>query len=294
MTNNSEEINKIIYMTYKKKVPDIVLNRWGLLNKEYKMELSLDCDCVNFLRQNFNNYIVELFLKIPEGMYKADLWRLCKLYICGGVYADVDLVPYLDIDKLDNDVTFYSCLSINNNSIFQAFMINYKPKSPLILHFLMSFLLNTPYNYRNGPTYDMYNCIAHNLNNIEISPEKKYNIEEVKIMVNIGTSETNMKYINLHFFPEDVDYSIKIIENYHNNTFKFIIKNNILTVQKLDNDTGWNDNISVDICIKSKETIFLFKEKSGPNDNWITSYVTLNNIKILDSRDLNYYNNKGW
>ena len=48
------------------------------------------------------------------------------------------------------------------------------------------------------------------------------------------------------------------------------------------------------VCIKSKETIFLFKEKPGPNNNWITSYVTLNNIKILDSRDLNYYNNKGW
>jgi hypothetical protein len=35
----------------------------------------LDYDCVNFLRQNFNNYIVELFLKIPEGNSEYGLIR---------------------------------------------------------------------------------------------------------------------------------------------------------------------------------------------------------------------------
>ena len=136
--NNNDLVNKTIYMTYKKEIPDIVFNRWKLLNKEYKMELSLDHDCIHFLKQHFNDYIAELFSKIPRGMYKADLWRLCKLYICGGVYADVDLVPYLDMDKLDKDITFYSCLGINGTSIFQAFMLNYKPKSPLILQFIIS------------------------------------------------------------------------------------------------------------------------------------------------------------
>jgi hypothetical protein len=294
MSNNCDLINKTIYMTYKNKIPDIVFNRWTLLNKEYKMNLSLDNDCINFLQQNFNLYIVTLFVRIPEGMYKADLWRLCKLYIYGSVYADVDLVPYLDIDKLDKDITFYSCLSKNNNCIFQAFMINYKPKSPLILQFLISFLLNTPYNYFNGPTYDMYNCISHNLNNIQIIPEKKYEIEEVKILVNVGPSETNTKYIDLHFFPEDIDYNIKLIKNSFKDTFNFIIKNNTLIIQRLDENSGWRYNHSINICIKSKETIFLFKENAGPNNNWLTSYVTLNNVKILDSRDMDYYNNKGW
>ena len=294
MSNNSDLVNKTIYMTYKKIIPDIVFKRWNLLNKEYKMELSLDNNCIHFLQKNFNDYIVKLFLKIPKGMYKADLWRLCKLYICGGVYADVDLVPYLDIDKLDKDITFYSCLSIDNRCIFQAFMINYKPKSPLILQFIISFLLNSPYTYTNGPPYDMYNCISHNLNNIVITSEKKYQFEEVKILVNIGSSKTNIKYINLHFFPEDIDYNIKLIKNSYNDTFNIIIQNNILIIQRLDENLGWYHNHSIDICIESKETIFLFKENIGPNNNVSKSYVTLNNVKILDSRDMNYYNNKGW
>ena len=36
-------------------------------------------------------------------MFKADLWRLCKLYVYGGIYADIDLVPYLSIDSIMNE-----------------------------------------------------------------------------------------------------------------------------------------------------------------------------------------------
>jgi len=174
-------------------------------------------------------------------------------------------------------------------------MINYKPKSLLILQFLVSFLLNSAYEYiDNGPTYDMYNCIAHNINSGQIKSEQKYNIEEVKILVNIGSSETNTKYINLYFFPDDIKYRIKLIANPFKDKFNFMIKNNILRIQRIDNNTGWGYNHLIYICIESKETIFLFPENRGLTDTNIDSYVTLNNEKILDSRDMTYYNNKGW
>jgi len=62
--------------------------------------MSLNFTKEEFLKNNFNGYIVNLFKVIHIGMYKADLWRLCKLYIHGGVYSDVDLVPYINIDTL--------------------------------------------------------------------------------------------------------------------------------------------------------------------------------------------------
>ena len=46
-------MNKTIYMTYKKSVPQVVFDRWTALNKEYKMELSLDNDCVDFLKLHY-------------------------------------------------------------------------------------------------------------------------------------------------------------------------------------------------------------------------------------------------
>ena len=63
-------------MTYKKNIPDHVKKRW----------ISLDSDCIAFLEQYFNSYVARLFQTISKGMYKADLWRLCKLYI-EGVYT---------------------------------------------------------------------------------------------------------------------------------------------------------------------------------------------------------------
>lgn len=295
---NDKVINKTIYMTYKKEVPNFVFSRWKDSNKEYDIEFSLDEDCISFLKQHFNDYIVELFKNQPKGMFKADLWRLCKLYIHGGVYADVDLVPHLDIDTLDRHVTFYSCMSKDTNSIFQAFMVSFsEPKNPLILHFLLSFLLNKPYyNLYNGPTYDMFNCIKYNLDGIDIYPEQKYEIKEIKISIAIGRSDTNTKSIDLHFFPNDIIYTIKLLNKTgYSDDFKFEIENNILNITRLDKNTGWDYcDYSVDICIESNETVYFFRENIGENNNWITSYVTYNNKKILDSRDLNYFQNSGW
>tara|TARA_B110000211_G_scaffold158151_1_gene179016 strand:+ start:7527 stop:7868 length:342 start_codon:yes stop_codon:yes gene_type:complete len=92
-------MNKTIYMTYKKNIPYKVKNRWIEYNDSYNIDFSLDKDCLDFLKNNFNIY--NLFNNINIGAFKADLWRLCKLYKNSGVYADVDLVPYLNIDKLD-------------------------------------------------------------------------------------------------------------------------------------------------------------------------------------------------
>jgi len=227
-------MNKTIYMTYKKKVPKKVIERWHKLNPTYNIDFSLDDDCIAFLKLHFNDYIAELFQSIPQGMYKADLWRLCKLYIHGGVYADIDLVPYLHIDSLDTNITFYSCLSIMPNSIFQAFMMT-TPRNPLILIFLLSFLLNHPYKWVNGPTYDIYKCIQYNVN---IIPEHKLDIHEVKLNIPIGPCKHNIKYINLHYFPT-IKYKFRIAHHNHPDEFDCSIQNTILKIQRLDAPSGW-------------------------------------------------------
>jgi hypothetical protein len=288
-------MNKTIYMTYKKNIPLFVFSRWKKLNPNYTIEFSLDEQCITFLKEEYNDYIANLFQNIPVGMYKADLWRLCKLYIYGGVYADVDLVPYIDIDKLDKEVTFYSCLT-QKKSIFQAFMVTFsKPKNPLLLHFLVSFLINKPYKYVNGPTFDMYNCIKYNIGNKKVVAEKKYKIKKIKIPILIGKSDENIKYIDLHYFPTNITYKIQLLKNKYPDTFHFQIKNNILEVERKDKKSGWEYNHSCDICIQFNETIFLFEERPiYKKDNLTDYHVFLDNKIILDSRDEKYYAKKGW
>ena len=288
------EINKTIYMTYKKPVPDFVYNRWKTRNPSYNIEMSLDAECILFLERYINRFVASLFNYIPKGMYKADLWRLCKLYINGGVYADVDLVPHLNIDNLSKDITFYSCLTPRTKSIFQAFMINFsKPKNNLILIFLLSFLINKPFEKINGPTFDMYECIKYNLDGVDPEPFVRYDLEEVKIKIDVGLSDKNVKKINLYYFPPYIKYRIQLKENTTDNKFTYRIYNNILFVKRVDENSGWDYDHSLDICIQSRESIFLFKE-DWEGEDWVHASVTLGSKKILDSRDINYHRNRGW
>lgn len=286
-------MNKTIYMTYKKDVPEFVFSRWKEINPEYNIEFSLDQDCRDFLKDNFNEQLVESYDKISNAAYKTDLWRLCKLYIYGGVYADIDLIPHIDIDTLDKNVTFYSCLS--GPIIFQAFIVSFLPKNPLFLNFIISLLLNKPFSYTHPytPTADMYNCLRHNLNVSNILPETKYEIEEVKICINVGISHSNVKIIDLYYFPSDVEYYIQLLPNPYNEQFTFEIANNKLIVTRIDQHEGWYYNHYVDICIPSKEKLLFFFEKVEGNDP-CAHHVLFNNKKILDSRDPIYYYNKGW
>ena len=291
-TTTEEFLNKKIFMTYKKNVPEKVFKRWKILNPTYEIDFSLDSDCISFL-ENMNNYLSTLFKEISVGMYKADLWRLCKLYINGGVYADVDLVPHFNLEYLDKDVTFYSCMSaINRNSIFQAFMMNYKQKSGLIYIMLLSFLLNNPQNYSNGPTFDMFNVLQYNIHE-PIQPFKKYTIETLKLEIKIGPSSQNEKKINLFYFPLK-EYDIQIKHSGYDDMFEFSVKNNILNVKRIDINEGWGHHHSCELIIKSKEVIYLLDERPGPNTNWATSAVYYDDFKILDSRDMDYFHNGGW
>jgi len=281
-------------MTYKKPVPQLVYNRWKTRNPSYNIELSVDAECILFLEQYINRFVASLFNYIPRGMYKADLWRLCKLYMNSGVYADVDLIPHLNIDNLSKDVTFYSCLTPRTKSIFQAFMINFsKPRNNLILIFLLSFLINKPFEKMNGPTFDMYDCIKYNLDGVDPEPFVRYDLEEVKIKIDVGSSDKNVKKINLYYFPPYIKYIIKLKENTTDNKFTYRIYNNILFVKRVDANSGWDYEHSLDICIQSKESIFLFKE-DWQGENWVHASVTLGSKKILDSRDINYHRNHGW
>ena len=276
-------------MTYKTEIPSKVFERWKQLNPSYTIDFSLDQDCIQFLRTHFNDYIANLFITIPVGMYKADLWRLCKLYVYGGVYADVDLVPYLNVDLLDKSIDFYTCLSSFSNSIFQAFMMA-KPKHPLLYVFLLSFLINNPYTYFNGPTYDMYNCL-HYMIKQPIRPHTKYECA-VKIKIPIGASSSNVKEIPLYYFPQFKSITIQLHPHSFKDQFSFKIQDNILRVTRIDSPIGWDHSHAIDIGFKTNATMMLFQERQGEDNNHSSFYVTHYTKKILDSRDKDFVNHE--
>ena len=252
-------------------------------------------------------------------MYKADLWRLCKLYIHGGVYADIDLVPHFAIsDALDSDggsgsgsdATFYSCLNMSYDSIFQAFMKHSRARSPLLLGCLVSFLINKPYkDIDNGPTRDMYQFLLYNIRHqtgasagvTDIAPHTRYTLRQIRIPVSIPANED---IIPLYYFPDDIKYSISIRPNTKNmrvlankDKYRFYIKDNHLFVES-DAGAPANDTMVVDICIDlpedEPEVIFLFEECIRIPNNISTCYISHQNKNIMDCRDARYVRDRGW
>ena len=60
-------INQTIYLSYKRNIPYFVFNRWLFYNPSYKIDFSLDEDCIHFLRKEFNNNVKRSHLSLGIG-----------------------------------------------------------------------------------------------------------------------------------------------------------------------------------------------------------------------------------
>jgi mannosyltransferase OCH1-like enzyme len=58
-------------------------------NPEITFHFYDDNDCREFIKDNFEDDVLNAFDKLIPGAYKADLWRYCILYINGGIYLDI-------------------------------------------------------------------------------------------------------------------------------------------------------------------------------------------------------------
>ena len=94
----------------------------------------------------------------------------------------------------------------------------------------------------------------------KIEPERVYYLNKIRIPVMIGPSSTNYKDIDLHYFPNNIKYEIVLHKNVYKDTFICDIKNNILRIKRIDENTGWGYYHVVDICIESRESLYFFKE----------------------------------
>jgi hypothetical protein len=130
--------------------------------------------------------------------------------------------------------------------------------------------------------------------NKDLDYEKKYIIDNIKVKINIGSSNDNTKRIYLGYCPDNIRYDIQLHNNPTSNKFKFKITNNSIIIKRADKNEGWSHDHNIDLLFNEKCSIYLFREHL-PNKNLIsTAYVSHKNKKILDCRDPEYLNNDGW
>jgi hypothetical protein len=175
-----KNIPKNIFLCYKNKnIPSYIIPTWKKLNPEYNIELYDDNDCINFLRTNYGQEYVDIFNYIQDGPIKGDFWRVCVLYIRGGVYSDVDVMPIVPIrDFLDKDATFLTCTSVMGDLLNPHFIIC-PAKDPIIKSAVDTYVRY----YRDSKPYSYWGwSIVFILTNI-ISQEFKKNITNEGIYI---------------------------------------------------------------------------------------------------------------
>ena len=153
------KIPKIIMQTYidRDKVPQKVFDNMKKYAPEYEYLFFNNEGCLRFLKEHFDQTVLNAYNTLEHRAHKADLFRYCFLYKKGGVYMDIKtelIKPLSDIIKKN---IMYTVLSINKNTIYQG-IIATKPHNPFFLKLIkhcvsMSKKPNLPYRVFTSEFY---------------------------------------------------------------------------------------------------------------------------------------------
>lgn len=121
-------IPKTIFQTYKsrslQKGMYQAARSWINKNPDYNYYFYDDNAQRSFIEKYFDASVLQAYDKLEVGAFKADLWRYCILFVNGGVYADIDTVCLMPLEKLiHSDDTFITPFAgIVPGGVFNAFI----------------------------------------------------------------------------------------------------------------------------------------------------------------------------
>jgi mannosyltransferase OCH1-like enzyme len=121
-------------------------------NPEFNHYLFDDNDCREFIKDNFSINVLDAYDTLIPGAYKADLWRICVLYIYGGIYIDIKLncVNGFKLIELTEDNHYVKDIQ-NPYSIYNAFMVC-QPNIPFLSEIIYNIIINVKNHFYGKST----------------------------------------------------------------------------------------------------------------------------------------------
>ena len=147
-------IPKIIWQTYKDPYDDLAwymhsaMNTWKDFNPEYQHRYMDDVQAADFVLQEFGQEWHDIFIGLPIGVMRGDLWRYMVIYKYGGVYADLDTHCMSPIDTwMLEDKDFIVCPETDKHFCQWTFASSAKnPILKSVLDLIKDRLLNPEYD----------------------------------------------------------------------------------------------------------------------------------------------------
>jgi len=140
----------VIYQTwYTKDLPSKMRERVELLksqNPGFKHYLFDDNDCREFIKRHFRPDVLHAYDRLIPGAYKADLWRLCVLFINGGIYLDIRLVCVNGFKLIELTENNHFAKDRGGASIFNAIMASVQG-NPFLFRAIRRIVFNVQNNF---------------------------------------------------------------------------------------------------------------------------------------------------
>jgi mannosyltransferase OCH1-like enzyme len=117
-----------------------------------------DNDCREFIKNNFEQDVLDAFDNLIPGAYKADLWRYCILYIKGGIYLDIKFrcVNGFKLIALTEKEHFPTDVPIpieENNGVYNGFMMSL-PRNSKLLNAINKLVENVKHKFYGNSSID--------------------------------------------------------------------------------------------------------------------------------------------
>lgn len=124
-------------------------------NPNYQWYIMDDEQCRQFIQDHFSQEFYDMYVSLPIGVMKADIWRIAIVYVYGGVYVDTDCECIVPLDSWINPEDELIVFEEHHNGSYGNFVIIASPKHPALLNGL-EYAINTykseHYLNKNTPT----------------------------------------------------------------------------------------------------------------------------------------------
>jgi mannosyltransferase OCH1-like enzyme len=134
---HTKELPPLMHKNYEKLVST---------NPRITFHLYDENDCREFIKNNFNDDVLNAYDSLIPCSYKSDLWRFCILYKMGGIYLDIKYECSNGFKFLDLTEQEYFVRDYGNKNVYTALIVAL-PENNILLNCINQIVLNVKNKY---------------------------------------------------------------------------------------------------------------------------------------------------